>query len=257
MWKRGSALALALVFLCATVRTARADGERELARQHWKAGRDRFNAGDFHGAILELAAADQLQPSPLLSYDIAVCHDRLGEREEAGRRYREYLRRRPDAPNRREVEQRLLGLAAAEPPIEAPPAETVPVRPPETPDGLSEPRSTDEPGPPPSQEPRRVPYDEAFARRIPGPSPSPSALPPPPQVAYGEQAPVQPPVPAQAMPQPERKGQKAFYKQWWFWVFVGVGAVILIDIASSGHDDDDAPTAIAPAPARGLTLIKF
>ena len=252
--------AVAAVVICAllavTAGPARA-GDREVARQHYQAGLARWKAGDLHGAILELAAADALVPAAVLSYDIAICHDKLGERSEAVRRYREYLTRRPDAPNRRDVEARLAVLAP-EQPYEAPPGEYLPTRPPPTPDGLSPPRSLDEPTRPPSDAaPRRVPYDETYARRLPGEragNDAPVAVAP--DQPPGQAQPAPAPAPA---PNPEPAKSSPFYKKWWFWVFVGVGAIIVIDIAS--HDDSPSVQtsegAVKGARPRGLTLFTF
>ncbi len=258
---------LVIGVLGALAGTARAEGERELARQHYQTGQKKFDAGDLQGAILSFAAADALVPSPLLSYNIAICHERLGDPDAAIRRYEEYLRRRPDAPNRAEIEAR---MAALEPPLEQAPAETLPTRPPASDDGLSEPRSTDE-TPGAEQPPRRIPYDEVFARRL-GPLPAPSATPRPDEMASPPPPPVgaprtylhpQPPPqhPGGPMgPSPEPARARPFYKQWWFWVFVGVGAIIAIDIAASDGDDGDRasarPTA-APPPVPAGVLLRF
>ena len=241
---------------------AYAEGNREVARKHYQAGLARWKAGDLHGAILELAAADAIVPAAVLSYDIAICHDKLGERAEAARRYREYLMRRPDAPNRRDVEARLAVLAP-EQPYQAPPGEYLPTRPPPTPDGLSPPRSLDEPTRPPSDAaPRRVPYDETYARRLPGErageqagNEPPVAVAPVPQLPSGQAQ----PAPAPVAPVPEPAKSTPFYKKWWFWVFVGVGAIIVIDIAS--HDDSPSTStiegAVKGAGPKGLTLCTF
>jgi len=182
------------------------------------------------------------------------------------RRYREYLTRRPDAPNRAEVEARIARLAppppatalTPEPPYAPPPPGTVPTRPPATEDGLSEPRSLDEPMPF-AQPPRRVPYDESMARRVPfrrggavaPPPPEPMSPPPATTAPPPEQAPMPAPPPA---PTPEPKHARPFYKKWWFWVFVGVGAVIVIDAAASSHSDNNP--AKVPS-ALGATIFSF
>lgn len=252
-----AAAVLAVGLVCALAGAARAQvgaggGDREVARQHYQNGQARYKANDLHAAILEFAAADAMVPSPILSYDIAVCHDKLGERDQAVARYREYLQRRPDAPNRSDVEQRIAALAPPEPvipgepeqPYQAPPPGTVPTRPPDSQDGLARPRSIDEPMA--QAEPQRVAYDEPMARLLPGGGQG-LALPP------GPSRPVAPSAPLPEAPAP-KSSSTPFYKQWWFWVFAGVGAIILIDVATSSHGDSTSSNAKAPA---GFTLIRF
>jgi tetratricopeptide (TPR) repeat protein len=239
---RAACLALALVVGGGL---AHAQDSRELARQHWRAGEAKFRAGDYRAAMLELAAADALAPSSILSYDIAVCHERLGENDEAAARYREYLTRRPDAPNRRAVEERIARLGGGAPRGPAPP------RPPDTDDGLSEPRSIEGAAPPPAGGQRP---DDFFSRRV--PDRRGAAVPPPPETSAPEPgAPTgEPPAAPLAPPEPPRRGSTPVYKQWWFWVVVGVGAIIVIDVAASSSDRDSTTRALAP---KGLTLIRF
>jgi hypothetical protein len=219
-------------------------GSRDLAREHWRNGEARFRAGDYRAALAEFLAADALAPSPILVHNAAVCHERLGEAAQAVRRYREYLSRRPDAPNRREIEIRIAALEGAQRPPEVLPPEG-------DDDGLSEPRDL---SPPAAAPPAARPYDAPFARRVP------SRAAPGEEPGQAEPAPAPPsgPMPAQAPPYPEAPApapvaqttprSKPVYKQWWFWVFVGVGTLILIDVASSGGDDNGA------AVGRGLEL---
>ena len=80
------------------------------ARGHYQRGTSLFSAGDYKGAIAEYAAADKLAPSALLEFNIALCYDRLGDRAEALRRYRMYLREMPSAQNRASVEGKVKRL---------------------------------------------------------------------------------------------------------------------------------------------------
>jgi tetratricopeptide (TPR) repeat protein len=230
------ALLLALAVLAWAPPAAAQDLQgRELARQHFKNGEAKFRAGDYRGAMIEFLAADAIAPSAILVHNVAVCQDRLGEVDAAMENYREYLRRRPDAPNRAEVETRVATLERTRGVPDVLPDD----------DALGLPR--DQQPIPPSAPPRRA-YDEAFARRVPTLSGGQAAAPPP---AYPAPPPQPAPAPAPASPEPAKK-EKPLYKQWWFWAFVGVGAIILIDIASSG--DDDSSPAARPT---GLTLIRF
>tara|TARA_R110002096_G_scaffold299503_2_gene493945 strand:+ start:8481 stop:9461 length:981 start_codon:yes stop_codon:yes gene_type:complete len=80
------------------------------ARGHYQRGTNLFSAGDYKGAIAEYAAADKLAPSALLEFNIALCYDRMGDRAEALRRYRMYLREMPTANNRVSVEGKVKRL---------------------------------------------------------------------------------------------------------------------------------------------------
>jgi hypothetical protein len=237
------ALIITLLLGIATVAAAQDSDPRDVARQHYRTGEARFKAGDYRAAMVAFLAADAVAPSATLIYNVAVCHERLGEAGEAARRYREYLARRKDAPNRAEVEARIAALDAA-----TRAAQPLPPEYPDEGDAVATPRSLGpDPMAPvaPPAEPARRPYDDAFARRVPGPgqaeaAPEPHAPPP---------GPARVPEP---MPGPAPKRERPLYKQWWFWVFVGVGAVILVDVATTSSGDGDR----AGKPS-GLTLIKF
>src|SRR5688500_3917367 len=126
-------LATAVAFLLAplALRAAHADPTED-ARAHYQRGRQLYDAGDYRAAIAEFASADKIAPSPLLEYNIALCHERLGEKSEAVRRYRAYLDRVPDATNRAAVEDKIRKLEgdmqASKP---APPPEDLPPLPPD------------------------------------------------------------------------------------------------------------------------------
>src|SRR5262249_11045025 len=92
------------LMLCAAVAHAQQQPGRGQPKQPFATGEARFKAGAYRNAIAEFQAADALVPSPILAYNQALCYDRLGEVEPALRLYRDYLARRPDAPNKAEVE---------------------------------------------------------------------------------------------------------------------------------------------------------
>lgn len=215
-------------------------GDRERAKAHFAAGESRFKAGDYRGAIVEFTAADALVPSPILAFNIALAHEKLGEDESALRLYRDYLARRPDAPNRATVEVRITDLQARI-------ATRRPVSPPvvTTPD-LDQLPEGEAPAAQPQAEqaPRR--YDDPLARRVPsrnntnmgGGSPGYQVGAGPPEAQAPTPAPSDVP---QGEPVPAPRKSTPVYKQWWFWVVVGVSAIILIDIAS-GPSNDNAAT---------------
>jgi tetratricopeptide (TPR) repeat protein len=238
--RSATALLAALAILVAplAIRTARADDTAE-ARQHYQKGKQLFDGGDFRAAMAEFAAADKLAPSPLLEFNIALCHERLGEKAEAVRRYRNYLDRAPDAQNRAQVEAKIAALEAETSP-QPPPPTMVPGEPP--PEGAPAPAPEAAPtGDPELDRVARIDIGKVRAERE----------------AAGEQAGAAAPAEGEASAAPRDEGgnkeAKPIYKQWWFWVVAGVSALILIDIATAGSDDGDtAASRFMPSPgARG------
>ncbi len=232
---RRTVLLVALLFVARA--TFAAPDPREQAKKHYAAGEARWKAGNYRGAIIEFTAADELAPSPVLSYNVALCHDKLGQREDAVRHYREYLSRWPEAPNRAEVEARIAALAVAVP--EPAPAAT-PTPSPE----LREPRPGIPEARPPADSDVRTPqamkpgetpaptYDRSFANRIPGPAEAAPTEPP------GSSGPPGPYAPGPGEPPPTPAPSRPFYAQWWFWVIVGVGVAITVDIAVSSSKNN-------------------
>ena len=279
---RKALVLLVTIFLASAA--AAQSSPRDEARTHFAAGESRFKAGDYRGAIGEFRAADRLMPSPILTYNVALCYDKLGDARQAAALYQQYLDRRPDAPNRPQVEQRLAALAAAAPqvaPVPVPPP-GAPVRPPPAVapvpgvpdgDGLSAPQAP--------SEPRRRAYDDTFARRLPSRGGDAEAAPapaPPPPVTRGEaeQAPPaaaatpppnlpepsappptappsQPPPPPQQVTAEAKHDDGPIYTKWYFWVPVGVVTVLLIDAAIHAGGDSKS-TAKNPS---GLVLFHF
>jgi hypothetical protein len=274
------ALGLSLVFVIVAAGSASAQtSPRDEARTHFTAGEARFKAGDFKGAIREFRAADKLVPSALLTYNVALCYDKLGDANQAAALYRQYLDKRPDAPNRAQVQARIDALAGPAPLQPYPPR----AAPAPDGDGLATPR----PGVPPEAtpgaalpgaEPRRRSYDDAFAKRLPtrvpetaSGAPAPEAAGPPPSVSSGElpgpgQAEQAPPpalhssgdaepapraLAAPPAPDVPRAEQKPIYKQWWFWAIVGVGTFIAVDVAVHAGDSS------TPSSRNGLLLFHF
>jgi iron complex outermembrane receptor protein len=205
---------------------------RDQAKKHYSAGEARWKAGDYRGAIVEFEAADSLAPSPVLAYNIALCHDKLGNGAEALRHYRDYLSRWPEAPNRKEVEDRVAALSTAEPELKTP--------------RVAQPTPEATPAPP------GQPFDGAFANRVPGPGGDAEAAP----ASPGQPGAPQPGAPAPA-PEPARKATP-FYAQWWFWVIVGVGVAITIDVAINSSKDSSVDfNRTTPPGNAGLTVVRF
>jgi hypothetical protein len=243
------AVAGALVVAPAIAR-AQQTGATDQARQHFTRGKELFASGEYRGAIAEFAAADKLAPSPLLEFNIALCHERLGERAEAVRRFKLYLERVPDAENRSAVEAKIGKLEAelkSEAQSKAAPAPPPLVPPPVGDQAAPAPDGAPPAGPPPSTGDKDL--DRAAAidigqlrakRRATGnqPPPSRAAGPPPsaPPSGQGEPAPRPP------RDEGEKKSTPV-YKKWWFWVAAAVGAVILVSLVTADSDDGDGGRA--------------
>lgn len=251
--RAATALLAALAILAApiAVRTARADNTAE-ARQHYQKGKQLFDSGDYRGAMAEFASADRLAPSPLLEFNIALCHERLGEKSEAVRRYRLYLDRVPDAQNRTQVEQKIQALEAEMRADSAPPPPAAEPAPP--------PAGQAESAPPPAEaapaptgdadldRANRIDIGKVRSQREAAGDGGGEA-----SAAAGAPAEGEATASAPAPRDDGEKKSKPIYKQWWFWVVAGVSAIILIDIATSGSDDDgSAASRFMPSPgARG------
>jgi tetratricopeptide (TPR) repeat protein len=253
------AVAAALMLAPFAAGDARAQGNpTEQAREHFTRGKQLFAAGEYRAAIGEFAAADKIAPSPLLEFNIALCHERLGERPEALRRFRLYLERVPGAPNRAEVEQKIARLeseqkAEADARREKPPAGgavgPVPGGPP-SPDGPSAPPTEKGKGPAEAAPPAatgdpeldraaRIDIGRLRAeRRASAPPPPSRAATPPPPAPRGATPP--------ARDEGEKKPSKPVYKEWWFWAAAGLGAIVLYVIVTSDSDSSDGRALMLP-----------
>ncbi len=128
------------------------DATMAQAKQHFEAGRNAYNAGDYVNAIREFKAAEQLRPSPILDYNIGLANEKLGKRRVAVKYYKRYLELQPNAANRAEVEGKVAQLeqeiAALPPPAaQAQPGGTAVAPPPEQPGDMPPPST----GMPPAQ----------------------------------------------------------------------------------------------------------
>jgi tetratricopeptide (TPR) repeat protein len=112
-----------------------ADGLRE-AKAHAERGLRQYNLGNFEDAIAEFSKAYEIDPSPVLLYNIAHAHRAAGNLDRALFFYRRYLAEsEPDASNREkakqlihELEEKIAGeKASKENPSPVVPASPAPV----------------------------------------------------------------------------------------------------------------------------------
>jgi iron complex outermembrane receptor protein len=246
-----SIVAIVVLGLLVGAGQAGADPERarDQARQHFQAGQAAYAAGDLRLAIREFVQADTLVPSPILSFNVGLCHEKLGEDEYALSAYRQYLVRRPDAPHRAEVEAKIAALAER---VAAAKAAVVPASP-ELYEVLEDPANAapaSAPAPasqgtrtlgPGSQgawvDPHRAPPASPALSPEGAPQATPEALDTPPEpspVPVASAPPAQKPAPS--LP-PDGGGQAPsrtpIYKEWKFWLGVAVVTVILVQIGST------------------------
>ena len=98
-----------LVVIALAGAAARADDAR-LARQHFEDGSRLYDLGKFRDAAREYEEAYKYKPDPALLFNIGQAYRAAGDAAEAVTAYKSYLRRLPEAPNRREVEAHIEKL---------------------------------------------------------------------------------------------------------------------------------------------------
>jgi tetratricopeptide (TPR) repeat protein len=158
--------------------------ERQARAHAWfERGRASFKLGDFTAAVREFEEGYKFAAQPLFLYNIAQSARRAGLPQKAVDNYRAYLLVRPDAPERKECEQRIAELEKALPPEKPAVVENPPEKPPEKlPEKLPErlPEKPLEVPPSPSPEPAPI-----LSKSISTP-PQIIAVPPPPAHPHRE-----------------------------------------------------------------------
>lgn len=103
-----------LLLIVMALFAGRAYGDaRTDAKAHYQAGVKAYSAQDYRTAIKEFSAAQSLMPADLNNYNLALCHDKLGEAEPAIQFYKAYLAKVPNADKRVEIEASIARLEAA------------------------------------------------------------------------------------------------------------------------------------------------
>ncbi len=133
------ALAVFIFLSASRHNIARAASPEEQAQVHYDRGTVFFNLGQFEDAIAEYRKGYEQKAYPGFLFNIATAYGQLGIRDKALFFYRRYVATAPEAPNRKEVEQRIAelerGASGTEPrtppaPVIAPPPPRVPTAPP-------------------------------------------------------------------------------------------------------------------------------
>jgi tetratricopeptide (TPR) repeat protein len=222
-------LILTVAFLSSVGGTALAADAKELFQQ----GKEHYSQGQYEKAIASFEAAGKIRPSPILDYNIARCHENLGNTQKAIEYYERYLDKKPDADNSAQVRERVATLkraAAPEKPVPPDPSSAAnePEMAKEAPPPVTPPGSAEEPGAPGPVHEATLPPESGKARETRTAQRSPHARPAP------SRQPRRDPYGA-----PGKRDQGPFYKQWWFWAACAGAAVIVgfvIYTASSRSD---------------------
>lgn len=111
-------IVLASCCMALNVAAEESTGWRALYRE----GSRQYDLGDFRAALDSFKRAYLAHEEAGILFDIAECHRQLGENAEAVQAYQSYLRRKPDAPNRADVEALIAKLQGASAPSPAAPA---------------------------------------------------------------------------------------------------------------------------------------
>lgn len=128
-------LGLALVLLLAVIpRPASADKtaaqRKAAARAVWKEGVTAYQQGDFDRAVERFEEAYALDPLPSVLFNLGQAYRRKGDAPRALENLRSYLEKKPDAKNRKLVEDLIHELEAtvsAQPPPPEPPTPPAPL----------------------------------------------------------------------------------------------------------------------------------
>jgi tetratricopeptide (TPR) repeat protein len=81
---------------------------QESSRKTYQAGAQAYAEGRYKDAIDLFLEASRISPNPAFSYNIGLAYEQLGDPDNALRWYRDYLRELPSAPDRAEIEPRIV-----------------------------------------------------------------------------------------------------------------------------------------------------
>jgi tetratricopeptide (TPR) repeat protein len=84
--------------------------DEELAKGHFESGRAYYNQARYKDAIREFEEAYRLAPLPVLLFNIAQCYERIGDLLKAVEFFKQYLKKSPEAEDRKAVEEKIRSL---------------------------------------------------------------------------------------------------------------------------------------------------
>jgi tetratricopeptide (TPR) repeat protein len=119
---------LALVGLLMIPGQARADeADEELAKRHYKLGATLYHRSEFEGALKQFNLSYKLSKKSALLFNIARCHESLGQHSEAIAAYEEFLKSNPRNPENIRIRirnlRRLIEKKKKDEPTPSPPDE--------------------------------------------------------------------------------------------------------------------------------------
>jgi tetratricopeptide (TPR) repeat protein len=106
-------LCAALIVLCIGASAARAGDDKVAAKEAFREGTRQYELGDFRKALDAFKRAYLSYEEPAFLFNIAQCYRQVGDKQEALRFYKLFLRKVPDAPNRDEVQNVVTNLQSA------------------------------------------------------------------------------------------------------------------------------------------------
>jgi tetratricopeptide (TPR) repeat protein len=185
-------VAVSLALALALTGVANADN-RAVAREAYDEARRHYELDEFSAALEGFKRAYLAVDDPSLLFNIAQCHRQLGNRAEAIKFYRWFIRKVPSSPQRQDAEHIVATLEAQ---LAREPLPLAPAMPPHEP-------------PPPAPTTTTIP---TTVTDVPTPSLAPVA-------PASPVAPVAPALDVHASAPPRRT---PVYKKWWLWTGLGV-----------------------------------
>ena len=207
------AVCLLLALLLGGAATAHAADNKAVAKSAYQEGQRFFELGEYGKALDAFKRAYVAYDDPAFLFNLGQCYRMLGDKAEAVRSYKQYLRKLPNGPMRDSVERLVSDLEAA---IEKDRAART--RPPE---GV----------------------------QAPGTGQGPGATAPPPTPAETQPQPTV--VAASPAVQQEAPPRRPLVKKPWFWAVVGGAALVVAGVAIGvgvGASPKDPRPSIASVP---------
>lgn len=123
---RGVEAMLLIALMLAPAWSAAADNDDELGKRYYRLGETLYNRSDFAGALTQFKRSYEHSKKPALLFNIARCHESLGQHAQAIAAYEEYLQHKPRGADnirfRIKNLRRLMQERGAKQPASSPPS---------------------------------------------------------------------------------------------------------------------------------------